>query len=83
MTGKKSAALRTTIENLATSNGLDPSRFCEIDNSCPSGDQISTFGASEDDQSRDKLTWRDVIELTEWIRPGTLSKDDDFDPSAM
>ena len=27
--------------------------------------------------------WKDVFELTEWFRPGTLKKDANFDPNKM
>ena len=27
--------------------------------------------------------WKDVFELTEWFRPGTIKKDANFDPNKM
>ncbi|KAJ8598868.1 hypothetical protein CTAYLR_010457 [Chrysophaeum taylorii] len=77
-----SPGLRNLVTDVARKNGLDPTKFCRIDNSCPT---VGTerAGASDADLAREKLTWRDVFELTEWLRPGTLKKNDAFDPANM
>ena len=51
-----------------------------IDNTCPA--DATASGASLEDQGKEKLEWKDVFELTEWFRPGTLKKQDNFDPNA-
>ena len=33
--------------------------------------------------SKEKLDWKDVFELTEWFRPGTIKRAADFDPTKM
>jgi len=60
--------------------GLDPKQMTPIDNSCPAS---VSAGASVSDASKEKLEWKDVFELTEWFRPGTLKKDANFDPNMM
>ncbi|KAL1515374.1 hypothetical protein AB1Y20_002003 [Prymnesium parvum] len=60
--------------------GLDPKLMLPIDNSCP---ESVTAGASATDDIKEKLEWKDVFELTEWFRPGTLKKDANFDPNKM
>mmetsp|Transcript_7960 Transcript_7960/g.24583 ORF Transcript_7960/g.24583 Transcript_7960/m.24583 type:complete len:377 (+) Transcript_7960:20-1150(+) len=75
----ESGALRDAVAKVAAKNGLDATQFCHIDNACPS-DNVQRAGASAAEQARDKLTWSDVFELTEWFRPGTIPKSNDFDP---
>ena len=77
-----SKVLRDTVGAVAEKNGIDPTKFCNIDNACPSAN-VETAGASATEQTREKLTWSDVFELTEWFRPGTLAKVEAFDPSKM
>ncbi|KAL3929435.1 MAG: hypothetical protein SGPRY_001964, partial [Prymnesium sp.] len=60
--------------------GLDPRAMLPIDNTCPAS--ISA-GASAADSEKEKLEWKDVFELTEWFRPGTLKKNSEFDPNRM
>jgi len=60
--------------------GLDPKLMLPIDNSCP---ESVSAGASATDDIKEKLEWKDVFELTEWFRPGTLKKDANFDPNKM
>ena len=76
------AKLRSTVDALAAKNGLDPKGFCAIDNACPA-DGVSQAGASAADTAAEKLTWKDVFDLAEWFRPGTLAKSDSFDPNKM
>ena len=73
--------LRAKADALAAKNGLDPAKFCAIDNACPAG--ASAFGASAEDSKKEKLAWSDVFDLAEWFRPGTLKQNADFDPEAM
>lgn len=40
-------------------------------------------GVTAAEASKEKLEWKDVFELTEWFRPGTLQKQAGFDPNAM
>ena len=61
--------------------GLDPQRMQTIDNSCP--DDAIAAGASAAEASKEKLEWRDVFELTEWFRPGTIKRSASFDPANM
>ena len=61
--------------------GLDPVKMVAIDNSCP--DDATQAGASAAEASKEKLEWKDVFELTEWFRPGTIKKSADFDPTKM
>lgn len=80
---KQSPALRSAIGRVARANGMNPDNFCEIDNSCPMAALDVARSSSSRTGDSDKLTWRDVAELAEWIRPGTLRKNDAFDPNKM
>jgi hypothetical protein len=61
-----------------------PSRAAQvaIDNSCPD-EGTTRAGVSSAEARKEKLEWKDVFELTEWFRPGTLKKDANFDPAKM
>ena len=48
-----------------------------------SQDDATTAGASAAEASKEKLDWKDVFELTEWFRPGTIKRAADFDPTKM
>ena len=48
-----------------------------------SQDDATTAGASAAEASKEKLEWKDVFELTEWFRPGTIKRAADFDPTKM
>ena len=61
--------------------GLDPAQMVAIDNTCPA--DATRAGASAEEGAKEKLEWKDVFELTEWFRPGTLKKQDSFDPNKM
>mmetsp|Transcript_33006 Transcript_33006/g.86703 ORF Transcript_33006/g.86703 Transcript_33006/m.86703 type:complete len:296 (-) Transcript_33006:203-1090(-) len=74
-------AMRKAIDADIRSGGLDPSQMLPIDNSCP--DNTVAAGVSSAEASKEKLEWKDVFELTEWFRPGTLKKDSSFDPNKM
>ena len=52
-----------------------------IDNSCP--DDTIAAGVSTAEASKEKLEWKDVFELTEWFRPGTIKRAENFDPTKM
>ena len=52
-----------------------------IDNTCPA--DATQAGASSAEAAKEKLEWKDVFELTEWFRPGTIKKDSTFDPTKM
>lgn len=73
--------IRRDVDTIMTKAGLDPSKLVAIDNSCPP--DATTAGASLAESSKEKLEWKDVFELTEWFRPGTLKKDNSFDPTSM
>lgn len=74
--------LRAEVDAAARRAGLDPSQFCNIDNRCPTtGGEAAGAGSAE--ASKEKLEWKDIFELTEWFRPGTLQKPENFDPNAM
>jgi len=75
------AALRKEVDAVLVEAGLDPKQMSVIDNTCPA--DVTNAGVSAEDASKDKLEWKDVFELTEWFRPGTLKKQADFDPTKM
>jgi hypothetical protein len=77
----KSAELRAAVDAVLVEAGLDPKQMAAIDNVCPA--DATAAGVSAEDASKDKLEWKDVFELTEWFRPGTLKKQADFDPTKM
>ncbi len=79
--GEGVAALRKEIDAVLVEAGLDPKQMSVIDNTCPA--DATTAGVSAEDASKDKLEWKDVFELTEWFRPGTLKQDKTFDPTKM
>ena len=70
------------VDAVAKKNGLDPNQFCKIDNACPM-DDVTQGGVSAEEMSKEKLEWKDVFDLAEWFRPGTLQKSDSFDPNKM
>jgi len=73
--------LRDQIDSVVRNAGLDPSKMTAIDNSCPT--DATAAGASVLEAGKEKLEWKDVFELTEWFRPGTIKKDSSFDPTKM
>jgi hypothetical protein len=79
---ERSPQLKAAIDAAARKAGLDPAQWCVIDNACPTAGG-STAGAGSEEGAKDKLEWRDVFELAEWFRPGTLAKPTDFDPNKM
>jgi hypothetical protein len=76
------SGLRSKADAAAKKAGLEPARFCRIDNACPAAG-VTQAGASKEDNNKDKLEWKDVFDLAEWFRPGTLKKSDTFDPNKM
>ena len=74
--------LRSKADAAAKKAGLEPSQFCAIDNACPASG-VTQAGASKEDLGKEKLEWKDVFDLAEWFRPGTLAKSDSFDPNKM
>ena len=68
------ANLRAKVDAVAKKNGLDPNQFCKIDNACPMED-VTQGGVSAEEMSKEKLEWKDVFDLAEWFRPGTIKKD--------
>jgi hypothetical protein len=79
---ERSPNLQAAVDAAARKAGLDPAQWCVIDNACPTAG-ASTAGAGSEEGAKDKLEWKDVFELTEWFRPGTLKKDTSFDPNKM
>ena len=73
--------MRAQIDAIVSNAGLDPKKMVAIDNACP--DDATVAGATAADAAKEKLEWKDVFELTEWFRPGTLKKQDSFDPNKM
>jgi len=69
------------IRGIFRTAGLDPAQLTPIDNTCPAG--VLPAGVSPAEANKEKLEWKDVFELTEWFRPGTLKKDANFDPNQM
>jgi len=79
--GPDGGRMRAAIDASMRDAKLDPTQLATIDNSCPA--DATTAGVSMEEASKEKLEWRDVFELTEWFRPGTLKKDANFDPNKM
>jgi hypothetical protein len=77
----KDAKLRAQVDGIVRSAGLDPKQMSEIDNTCPANFDLA--GASASESAKEKLEWKDVFELTEWFRPGTIKRDANFNPNAM
>jgi len=73
--------MRTEIDAAMRSAKLDPAQLAQIDNSCPA--DATSAGVSAAEASKEKLEWKDVFELTEWFRPGTIRKQANFDPAKM
>mmetsp|Transcript_19026 Transcript_19026/g.39074 ORF Transcript_19026/g.39074 Transcript_19026/m.39074 type:complete len:419 (-) Transcript_19026:263-1519(-) len=81
LNGPDGLAIRSAVDTTLKEAGLDPKNLVAIDNTCPT--DVTKAGVSKEDASKEKLEWKDVFELTEWFRPGTLKKQADFDPNAM
>jgi len=81
LNGPDGATIRSGVDAALKEAGLDPKNMLAIDNACPL--DSTKAGVSKEDASKDKLEWKDVFELTEWFRPGTLQKQDNFDPTKM
>jgi len=81
LNGPDGAAIRSGVDAALKEAGLDPKKMIAIDNSCPT--DVTKAGVSKEDASKEKLEWKDVFELTEWFRPGTLKKQENFDPNKM
>tara|TARA_B110001452_G_scaffold11896_1_gene9772 strand:- start:4229 stop:5362 length:1134 start_codon:yes stop_codon:yes gene_type:complete len=79
--GADGAAMRRTVDAVVRGAGLEPAQMVAIDNTCP--EDATTAGVSLAESQKEKLEWKDVFELTEWFRPGTLKRDTTFDPSKM
>ena len=77
----KDAKLRAEVDGIVKGAGLDPKQMLPIDNTCP--DNFEKAGASAAESAKEKLEWKDVFELTEWFRPGTIKRDANFNPNAM
>jgi hypothetical protein len=81
LNGPDGPAIRSGVDAALKEAGLDPKNMLNIDNSCPS--DSTKAGVSKEDASKEKLEWKDVFELSEWFRPGTLQKQENFDPTKM
>ena len=81
LSGPNGAKLRAEVDKVVRDAGLDPKQMANIDNTCPA--DVTQAGASAADAAKEKLEWKDVFELTEWFRPGTIKKDSTFDPTKM
>ena len=79
--GPEGSKLRAQIDAVVSQAGLDPRKLMTIDNTCPA--DATAAGASAADTAKEKLEWKDVFELTEWFRPGTIKRDQNFNPNAM
>ena len=73
--------LRGEIDASMRNAKLDPTQLARIDNTCPA--DATSAGVSAAEASKEKLEWKDVFELTEWFRPGTIKKQAGFDPTKM
>lgn len=81
LVGPNGAKMRAQVDAAVRDAGLDPSQMTAIDNTCPA--DATQAGASSAEAAKEKLEWKDVFELTEWFRPGTIKKDSTFDPTKM
>ena len=81
LNGPDGPAIQSGVNAALMEAGLDPKNMLAIDNSCPT--DVTDAGVSKADASKEKLEWKDVFELSEWFRPGTLKKQADFDPTKM
>lgn len=81
LAGPAGAKMRAGVDAALRQAGLEPSGMAPIDNACPA--DATTAGVSAAESKKEKLEWKDVFELTEWFRPGTLKKDANFDPNKM
>jgi len=81
LAGPDGPAIQKAVDEVLVEAGLDPKQMVAIDNTCPT--DATRAGVSKEDASKEKLEWKDVFELTEWFRPGTLKKQADFDPTKM
>lgn len=81
LAGPDGPAIKESVNAVLKEAGLDPKQMIAIDNTCPT--DTTKAGVSKEDASKEKLEWKDVFELTEWFRPGTLKKQADFDPNKM
>lgn len=79
--GPNGATIKAGVDASLRAAKLDPSGMAAIDNTCP--DDATSAGVSASEAKKEKLEWKDVFELTEWFRPGTLKKDVNFDPNKM
>ena len=79
--GPEGAKRRTQIDAIVSTAGLDPKQMQTIDNTC--SDNTQAAGVSAAEAAKEKLEWKDVYELTEWFRPGTIKRSADFDPTRM
>jgi len=75
------ARMRKEVDASLAAAGLDPRQMEVIDNACPADTEAAGVSAAE--SSKEKLEWKDVFDLAEWFRPGTLAKPADFDPNAI
>jgi len=81
LNGPDGAAIRNGVDSALKEAGLDPKKMIAIDNTCPADPTMA--GVSKEDASKEKLEWKDVFELAEWFRPGTLKQQAGFDPNKM
>lgn len=81
LSGPDGAVIRSGVDAALKEAGLDPKKMLAIDNSCAT--DTTKAGVSKEDAAKEKLEWKDVFELTEWFRPGTLKKQANFDPNKM
>lgn len=79
--GPDGSAIRDGVNAALKEAGLDPKKMVSIDNSCPV--DVTKAGVSKEDASKEKLEWKDLLDLTEWFRPGTLKQKANFDPNKM
>jgi len=81
LAGPDGSTIRSGVDAALKEAGLDPKNIVSIDNSCPT--DFTKAGVSKEDASKEKLEWKDIFDLSEWFRPGTLKKQDNFDPNKM
>lgn len=62
--GPDGSAIRDGVNAALKEAGLDPKKMVSIDNSCPV--DVTKAGVSKEDASKEKLEWKDLLDLTEW-----------------
>ena len=81
-TATTSAAATSTADAMSAADVTSTAGATSTADTTSAADATSA-GVSAAEASKEKLEWKDVFELTEWFRPGTIKRADNFDPTKM